>query len=94
MAYVLDLDKLRHKSGTWTDPVNVPEGELYVRCGDPVFPLRSAAEHALFSFAGQRDVEVPNPLPLPFTPHLFTEKRERKKIRRAFINYAMPDSAK
>ena len=44
MTFLLDLEKLRAKSGAWTDPVSVPESELYVRSGDPVFPLRNAAE--------------------------------------------------
>ena len=88
VTYVLDIEKLRMKSGAWTDPLSVPEAELYVRSGDPVFPLRNAAEHALLSFADLGDVEVPEPLPLPFTPHVFGDKDGRKKIRRIYITYA------
>ncbi|OLP93635.1 hypothetical protein AK812_SmicGene24425 [Symbiodinium microadriaticum] len=88
VTYVLDLEKLRLKSGAWTDPLSVPEAELYVRSGDPVFPLRNAAEHALLSFAELGDVEIPEPLPLPFTPHVFGDKDGRKKIRRIYITYA------
>ncbi|OLQ14226.1 hypothetical protein AK812_SmicGene1638 [Symbiodinium microadriaticum] len=88
VTFVLDLEKLRLKSGAWTDPLNVPEAELYVRSGDPVFPLRHAAEHGLLSFAEMGDVEVPEPLPLPFTPHVFGDKDGREKIRRIYITYA------
>ena len=44
VTYVLDLAKVKHQSGAWDDPFGVPEAELYVREGDPVFPLKIAAE--------------------------------------------------
>ena len=76
---VLDLEKLRTKSGAWTDPVNVPESELHVRSGAPVFPLRNAAEHALLTFADEGEVAPHDPLPIPFTPHVFTDQGEMKE---------------
>ena len=85
---VLDLEKLRTKSGAWTDRVNVPESELHVRSGAPVFPLRNAAEHALLTFADEGEVAPHDPLPIPFTPHVFTDQGEMKKIRRIYITYA------
>eukprot|EP00439_Symbiodinium_sp_Y106_P039826 s6676_g4.t2 len=33
VTLVLDLEKLRTRPGAWTDPVSVPESELYVRSG-------------------------------------------------------------
>ena len=88
VTFVLDLEKLRTKSGAWTDPVSVPESELYARSGDPVFPLRNAAEHALLTFADDGEVVAQDPLPIPFTPHVFTDQGERKKLRRIYITYA------
>ena len=88
VTFVLDLEKPRTKSGAWTDPVSVPESELYARSGDPVFPLRNAAEHALLTFADDGEVTAQDPLPIPFTLHVFTDQGERKKFRRIYITYA------
>ena len=88
VTLVLDLEKLRLKAGAWTEPLSVPETELYVREGAPMFPLRNASEHALLTFADQENVEDVDPLPIPFTPHVFTDSGERKKLRRIYITYA------
>ena len=88
VTFVLHLEKFRTKSGAWTDPVSVPESELYVRSRDPVFPLRNAAEHALLTFADDGEVTAQDPLPIPFTLHVFTDQGERKKLRRIYITYA------
>ena len=87
MTLVLDLEKLRTKTGAWTDPT--PSlSFMYVRSGAPVFPLRNAAEHALLTFADEGEVTPHDPLPIPFTPHVFTDQGERKKLRRIYITYA------
>ena len=88
VTLVLDLEKLRSRPGAWTDPVSVPESELYVRSGAPVFPPRNAAEHALLTFADDGEIAAQDPLPFPFTPHVFTDQGERKKLRRIYITYA------
>ena len=88
VTLVLDLEILRTKTGAWTDPISVPESELYVRSGAPVLPLRNAAEHALLTFANEGEVAPHEPLPIPFTPHVFTDQGERKKLRRIYITYA------
>ena len=68
--------------------MSVPESELYARSGAPVFPLRNAAEHALLTFADNGEIAAQDPLPIPFTPHVFTDQGERKKLRRIYITYA------
>ena len=47
----LDLEKLRHKSGAWTEPLKDPKARLYIPSGDPIFPLRNDDNHALLFFA-------------------------------------------
>ena len=68
VTYVLDLAKVKHRSGAWDDPFSVPEAELCVREGNPMFPLKNAAEQSLpnLGFADP-SFEVPDPLPLPFS---------------------------
>ena len=45
---VLDLAKLKNRTGAWTDPLPVPEQEIYVTADDvPGFPLKDASEIAL-----------------------------------------------
>ena len=83
VVLVLDLGKLHHRTGAWAEPLNVPESELYVRSGDPVFPLRNAAERAL-QLCGDDDFQIPNPLPLPFS----SEDVIKKKSRRVYITYS------
>ena len=68
VTYVLDLAKVKRKSGAWDDPFSVPEAELYVREGNPVFPLKNAAEQSLLKLgSADPSFEVPDPLPLPFS---------------------------
>ena len=85
VTYVLDLAKVKHKSGAWDDPFSVPEAELYVREGDPVFPLKNAAEQSLLNLgSADPSVEVPEPLPLPFS----SWSGLTKKARRIYITYS------
>ena len=53
-----------------------------------LFPPRNAAEHALLTFADDGEIAAQDPLPFPFTPHVFTDQGERKKLRRIYITYA------
>ena len=46
-----------------------------------MFPLRNAA-------ADDGEVAAQDPLPIPFTPRVFTDQGERKKLRRIYITYA------
>ena len=39
-------------------------------------------------FADEGEVAPHDPLPIPFTPHVFTDQGERKKLRRIYITYA------
>ena len=80
---VLDLAKLKNRSGAWTDPFPVPEQEIYVKDDDPGFLLKDASEIAL-SQLGVDEVVMPDPLPLPFS----TADVIRKKARRVYITYA------
>ena len=85
MTYVLDLAKVKHKSGAWDDPFSVPEAELYVREGDPVVPLKNAAEQSLLNLrSADPSFEVPEPLPLPFS----SWSGLTKKARRVYITYS------
>ena len=83
MGLVLDLSKLKNRSGAWTDPLPDPEQEIYVKDEAPGFPLKDAAEIAL-SRLGFDEVVMPDPLPLPFS----TADVIRKKARRVYITYA------
>ena len=40
------------------------------------------------TFADEGEVAPHEPLPIPFTPHVFTDQGERKKLRRIYITYA------
>ena len=82
---VLDLAKIKNRSGAWTDPSPVPEQEIYVKDEAPGFPLKDAVEIAP-SRLGFDEVVVlmPDPLSLPFS----TADVIRKKARRVYITYA------
>ncbi|CAE6955300.1 GIP [Symbiodinium natans] len=84
VVYVLDLAKVRFKLGSWEEVISVPEAELYVRSGDPVFPLKNAAEHTL-QLCGGEDFAIPDPLPLPFSGD---QANVKKKARRIYITYS------
>ena len=47
VGMVLDLAKLKNRTGAWTDPFPVPEQEIYVKDEIPGFPLKDASEIAL-----------------------------------------------
>ena len=83
VGLVLDLAKLKNRTGPWTDPLPVPELEIYVKDEAPGFPLKDAAEIAL-SRLGFDEVMMPDPLPLPMS----TADVIRKKARRVCITYA------
>ena len=82
VGLVLDLAKLKHRSGAWTDPLPVPEQEIYVEDEAPGFSLNDATEIALSRLGFE--VVMPDPLPLPFS----TADVIRKKARRVYITYA------
>ena len=42
VGFVLDLAKIKNRTGAWTDPFPVPEQEIYVRDEVPGFPLKDA----------------------------------------------------
>ena len=44
VGLVLDLAKLKNRSGAWTDPLPVPEQEIYVKDEVPGFPLKDATD--------------------------------------------------
>ena len=81
---VLDLAKVRFKHGSWEEVISFPEAGLYVRSGDPVFPLKNAPEHAL-QLCGGDDFVIPDPLPLPFSGD---QTNVKKKARRIYITYS------
>ena len=76
---LLDLAKLKNRSGAWTDPLSVPEQEIYVKDDVPGFPLKDASGIALGRL-GFDEVVMPDPLPLPFS----TADVIRKKARRVY----------
>ena len=41
----------------------------------------------MLTFADDGEVAAQDPLPIPFTPHVFTDQGERKKLRRIYITY-------
>ena len=67
VALVLNYESLRSRTGAWATPINVPEVELVVPSGDPIYPLKRAADHALHDFQSPTMPEAVEPLPLPFT---------------------------
>ena len=81
VGLVFDVAKLKNRSGAWTDPLPVPEQEIYVRDDVPGFPLKDS-EIAL-SRLGFDEVVMPDPLPLPFS----TADVIRKKAPRVYIAY-------
>ena len=83
VGLVLDLAKLKNRSGAWTDPLPVPEQEIYVKDDVPGFPLKHTSEIAL-SRLGFDEVVMPDPLPLPFS----TADVIRKKARRVYVTHA------
>ena len=83
VGLVLDLAKLVNRSGAWTDPLPVPEQEIYVEDDVPGFPLKDPSKIALGRL-GFDEVVMPDPLPLPFS----TADVIRKKARKVYITYA------
>ena len=83
VGLILDLAKLKNRTGAWIDPLPVPEQEIYAKDDVPGFPLKDASEIAL-SRLGFDEVVMPDPLPLPFS----TADVIRKKVRRVYITYA------
>ena len=78
-VYVLDYELLRQKTGGYFNPIAVPEVELYIPDGNPIFPLKEAAEHALAHFTKPSiEGETFAPLMLPFTPDALLGKRPRR----------------
>jgi len=79
VVLVLDYQALQQKSGGYFNTISVPEPELYIPDGEPIFPLRAAAEEALNKFADGsiEDRPIP-PLMLPFTSDALLEKRPRR----------------
>ena len=86
VGLVLDLAKLKNRSGAWTDPLPVPEQEIYAKDDVPGCPLKDASETAL-SRLGFDEVVMPDPLHLPFS----TADVVRKKARRVYITYCEND---
>ena len=58
VGLILDLAKLKNRSGAWTHPLPVPEQEIYVKDDVPGFPLKDASEIAL-SRPGFYEVVMP-----------------------------------
>jgi hypothetical protein len=79
VVLVLDYESLPLKSGGYYNPIAVPEDELYIPDGNPTFPLKVAAEHALATFTDPtlKDGSIP-PMMLPFTPDALLGKRPRR----------------
>ena len=42
---------MKERSGEYWEPKKVPEAELFIPAGEPKFPLRGIAEHAIANFA-------------------------------------------
>ena len=79
VVLVLDYQSLQQKSGGYFNTISVPEPELYIPEGEPIFPLRAAAEEAMnkFADASLEDRSI-QPLMLPFTADASFEKRPRR----------------
>ena len=54
---VLSYSALKNRTGNFWEPLKVPEAELFVPPGEPTFPLRGIAEHAIAHFAESRSHE-------------------------------------
>ena len=79
VVLVLDYDALQHKSGGYYNTTAVPEDELYLPNGEPVFPLKAAAEIALEKFdTPSLEGHTIQPLMLPFTPDALLGKRPKR----------------
>ena len=50
VTLVLDYNALQQKSGGYYNSISVPEQELYIPEGEPIFPLKAAADKALKEF--------------------------------------------
>ena len=74
VGLVLDLAKLKNRTGAWTGPIPVPEQEIYVKDEAPGFPLKDASEIAL-SRLGLDEVVMPDPLPLPCSTPMSSARR-------------------
>ena len=83
VGLAVDRAKFKNRSGAWTDPLPVPEQEIYVKDEAPGFQLKDAVEIAL-SRLGFDEVVMADPLPLPFS----TADVIRKKARGVYITYA------
>ena len=62
---VLSYKALKDQSGSFGEPISVPEAELFVPNGDPSYPLRNIAEEAVKKF---EDLSLSNLADLEHVP--------------------------
>ena len=76
--YVIDYKRVKNRESGFPNPIAVPAEELFVEEGNPILPLKSAAEEALNSF-GEAKLQDIAPLEIPFSSIVHDSKTSRNE---------------